>query len=121
MKKVLIVDDYSTVSKVYFELLHAHYNVEASIETDEIISRAKRFQPDVIIINADLPGFDAHEFCEIVVDELHIPTVVLVDPLSTTKINIDSCKAQAILSKPLHADDLLQTVARLISLGPRAN
>ncbi len=63
MKKILLVDELSTLSNIYVDLLLKDYVVEASNRPSEIIPRAQRFYPDPVIVNSDLPGFGAHEFC----------------------------------------------------------
>ena len=116
MRKVLIVDDYNSIQDVYFDLLRKDYIVEACTDTNEIMLRIKRFQPDIILINNDLPNFNSHEFCALASEELGIPTILLIHPQSSATININNCKADELLTKPVDREEVLQVIARLLAL-----
>ncbi len=116
MKKILVVDETSSLSKVYFDLLSQDYEVEASNDPNEIIPRTRRFHPNLIIVNADLPHFDAHEFCATVKKELNIPVLLLLDAHSATTIKLDSCSADDIITKPFKKEYLIQVVENLVML-----
>lgn len=117
MKKILVLDEHSSLSKIYIDLLLTDYQVEASDDAKEIIPRVRRFRPDLLIVNADLPGFDADEVCKIVKQNFMIPILLLVDKESTTTININSCSADEILDKPFVKEELLEKIRQLVSLN----
>jgi DNA-binding response OmpR family regulator len=116
MRKILIVDELSTLSKVYVDLLLKNYVVEAGIDPNEILPRARRLDPDLVIINSDLPGFDPHQFCSTFRDDLNIPILLLLDAASTTRTKIDGCKADEVITKPFTKDLFFEAVNRLSSL-----
>ena len=114
MKRILVVDETSSLSKVYFDLLSENYEVEASNDPDEIIPRAQRTNPHLVIVNSDLPEFDVHEFCTTIKKQMHIPVLLLLDAHSPSTIKIDSCSADDIITKPFKKELLLQMVEKLI-------
>ena len=117
MKKVLIIDDINTVSKTYFDLLYKNYQVEGGIDAEEIVQRAKRFKPDIVIVNSHLPGFDAHEVCDVIAYKLKLPIILLITKDSSTTLNIDSCKTDEIITKPFEKEVLLETIKRLLAIN----
>lgn len=120
MKRILVVDETSTLSKVYFDLLSQNYEVEASNDPGEIIPRAQRTNPHLVIVNSDLPEFNPHEFCSAIKKQMHIPVLLILDAHSSSTIQIDSCSADDIITKPFKKELLLQTVERLLMLKGNA-
>jgi len=116
MIRILVVDEMNTLSKLYFDLLSENYEIEASNDPKEIIPRAKRAHPHLVIVNADLPGFDAHEFCMDVKNAMQVPVLLLLNAHSTTTMQIDSCSADEIITKPFTKELLLQRVEKLLNL-----
>ncbi|MDB5197887.1 MAG: hypothetical protein JWP88_2258 [Flaviaesturariibacter sp.] len=115
-RKILIFDDeLNEVSKLYIALLLNDFSVEATIDPTEIGDRIRRFQPDILIINNDVEGFDGHELCDLAKKELHKPIILLIDRHSTVSTSIDSCSADELLMKPVDVKDLHETVERLIA------
>lgn len=115
MRKILIVDELSTLSKVYVDLLLNDYVVEAGTSPHEIIPRAQRLDPDLVIVNSELPGFDPHEFCSNIKNELQVPVLLLLDAKSSATMQIDGCRADEIITKPFAKDLFFEAVSRLSS------
>ncbi len=62
--KVLIVEDERTISDVLvYNLTEFGFEVQAAANGLEGIDRAKRFLPDVILLDVMLPGMDGLEVC----------------------------------------------------------
>lgn len=62
--KVLIVEDERTISDVLvYNLTEFGFEVQAATNGLEGIDRAKRFLPDVILLDVMLPGMDGLEVC----------------------------------------------------------
>lgn len=116
MKRILIVDETKTLSSIYFDLLAENYKVEASNDPDEIIPRAKRFNPHLVIVNSDLPAFDAHEFCDVIKKDRNIPVLLILDVHSASTIKIDNCSADGIITKPIDKSVFFHTIEKLLLL-----
>jgi len=114
MKKILVLDEQNSISKIYVDLLLTNYSVEASVDAKEIAPRINRFRPDLLIVNADLPHLNAEEVCQLVRQKFQIPILLLVDKNSAKTKVIDGCQADAMLTKPFDKKDLLDAVNSLL-------
>src|SRR6188768_4456984 len=90
--KILIVDqDINTLSKIYLNLLHRNYKVEACNNGAEITERLKKIKPSLLIIHED--------FYDLVEKRLKIPAIILNDKFSRTGIREQ--EDVKILNKPI--------------------
>lgn len=113
--KILVVDDdLDTLAKIYIELLLKNFIVEVTNDAQEITERAMRFEPDLLILNNDLPGLDAHEVCTKLKRQQNIPIILLVDKNSGETTKIDSCTADAVYTKPIDIKELKKIITSLM-------
>jgi len=80
-KKILIVDDDHDLVEVMQEWFETEgYNIVTAYDGEECIKQAKKEQPDLIIMDINMPKMDGYSAVkEIKVDEAikHIPIIVL--------------------------------------------
>jgi len=80
-KKILIVDDDHDLVEVMQEWFETEgYNIVTAYDGEECIKQAKKEQPDLIILDINMPKMDGYSAVkEIRVDEAikHIPIIVL--------------------------------------------
>lgn len=113
--KVLVVDnEMDSLAKIYINLLLKDFRVEATNVADEIIPRIKRFKPNAVIINNELPGFDAFQVCA-AVKEHNLPVILLIEKTSPATAQLDSCRADEVVYKPVDVNDLAQIILRLVT------
>ncbi len=63
MKKVLLIDDDPVVATVYGrKLSSAGYNVHVAVDGTEGLLALKRFRPDVVLLDLDMPGVNGVEW-----------------------------------------------------------
>ncbi len=62
--KVLIIDDDSTARKFICMALRDTYQIQTSVDGDEGISAAIDWQPNVILLDVEMPGKNGYEVCE---------------------------------------------------------
>lgn len=114
--KILVADDdLNTLSKIYIDLLLKLFFVEVTNDAHEIIERANRFKPDILILNNDLPNLDAHQICAQIKRDQKIPILLLVDKHASKTAKIDSCSADEIVTKPIDVTHLSQVIEKLIA------
>lgn len=103
-EKILVVDqNLDALSRMYLALIHRKFKTEACNNPEEIAARLKRFRPAVIILGL-------HDYSPICT-KLKIPAIVLLeDGDSATELNYGDIS----MRKPVHADDLIKTVERLV-------
>ncbi len=114
-RRVLIVDDQETSRYVLRQLLPSDVPLELS-EADngtDGLSRAQRDQPDLVLLDLDLPGLNGFEvFRTLSTDPAtrHIPIVVVTSAVLTGKEQERLAGAGGILSKATLSRPLLAAV-----------
>lgn len=64
LKKVLVIDDDSTAQRFICNALQDHYQVATASDGDLGISKVFEWQPDVILLDVEMPGKNGYEVCE---------------------------------------------------------
>src|SRR5687767_9021924 len=98
--KILIVDeDMTSLSKMYLGILQRNYDVEASINIDEIIQRMERFEPEVLIVSQELFSANTRIFT-IIRKRFQLPVIITTNrdrPYSPSDFDV-----QGIIEKPIN-------------------
>ena|SRR2546421_6914537 len=119
-KKVLIVEDDQDIAHLYLELLQAETNCVVILANEPLqaLNIAKRFKPDLFILDYLLPHMNGIELYE----KLHkIKGLENVPALIITGILLDrKGKERGIIrmQKPFDTDILLQTIENITSPLP---
>ena len=118
-KKILIVEDNDLNLKLFRDLLGA--NGYATFETKEgieAISMTRNIQPDLIVMDIQLPEISGLDITrKIKADEAikHIPVIaVTAFAMKDDEEKILAAGCEAYLSKPIAIDDFLQTIRRFL-------
>ena len=64
LKKVLVIDDDSTAQKFICNAILNDYQVETASDGDLGINKVFEWQPDVILLDVEMPGKNGYEVCE---------------------------------------------------------
>ncbi len=112
---VLIVEDEAQVSYILKAILLAHgYKVYLAANADEALGVARRYRPDVILLDIHLPDVDGLQLAEIF---RHDPDTrsapLLVVSAYDERERAFRQGASAFLAKPLQVDKLIATVDAL--------
>ncbi len=62
--KILIIDDDPIILKLYSELLNKGYDVETANSSEMAFSKLKKFQPDLILLDIQIPDMNGYEIAE---------------------------------------------------------
>lgn len=112
MKKILLVDDEKGVvamMKSYFET--SGYQVLAAYNGAEALRQAVH-QPDIILLDINMPGMDGLTVCEKIRDYISCPILFLTARIETAdKINGFQAGADDYIIKPFDIDELGARVA----------
>ena len=118
-KKILIVEDNDLNLKLFRDLLEA--NGYATFETKEgieAISMTRNIQPDLIVMDIQLPeisGLDITRKIKADRDISHIPVIaVTAFAMKDDEEKIMAAGCEAYLSKPIGIDDFLSTIRRFL-------
>lgn len=118
-KKVLIVEDNELNMKLFADLLEAHgYETRQTREGLKAISIARSFNPDLILMDIQLPevsGLEVTKWIKDDADLAHIPVVaVTAFAMRGDDKRILEGGCEDYISKPITVTTFLSTVRRLV-------
>jgi two-component system cell cycle response regulator DivK len=118
-KKILIVEDNDLNLKLFRDLLEANgYTTFETKEGIEAISLTRNIQPDLIVMDIQLPeisGLDITRKIKADRDIAHIPVIaVTAFAMRDDEEKIMAAGCEAYLSKPIAIDDFLSTIRRFL-------
>lgn len=117
IKRILVLDDHANLLEIIKEvLIYEHFQVISTSCSDNVISMAHSYQPDLIIIDCHLAGCNGAALCsELKANVLlnHIPVIICsayIDPTASA----DTLGGDAVIAKPFNMDDLVETINSLL-------
>ena len=112
-RPILIVDDDRDILAVEREVLSEHgFIVREAHDGAEALRAMDEDPPAMIVLDVQMPGIDGPTFArELRMRLKHVP-LVIVTGVADPKREADRCNAEAFLSKPFDAEDLLRLVRR---------
>lgn len=111
--KVLVVEDDATVRDVLTTLLGFDgFEVKAASDGSEGLELAETMQPDVILLDVELPGVDGLEVCRMIRKRAPATKVVMVTGRATAEDELHgvAAGADAYLRKPFSPLELLEAL-----------
>jgi len=120
---ILCVDDERDVTElVAFHLSKAGYAVNTAASGREALDSVQRRKPDLIVLDLMLPDIDGFGVCEILRRQTTTATIpiVILTAWATKDARHLGLELGALdyLTKPFSPKELVQRVARLLSLRP---
>lgn len=118
-KKILIVEDNELNLKLFRDLLTAHgYDVAETKEGLEALPLAKKFHPDLVLMDIQLPeisGLEVTRRMKADVELAHIPIIaVTAFAMKDDEEKILRAGCQAYMSKPISIGPFLHTVRKFL-------
>ena len=115
-KKILIVEDDADVRLGYQVLLRAHnYDTAFAADGSSVVSEARKFRPDLVILDLGLPAGDGFLVLERLRAHSFLDAVpILVVSAREVQPNKDRALAagvKAFIQKPWNDDELLATIS----------
>ena len=114
-KKILIVDDNELIVEVMsYILINNGYEVSSLPNGDHVIEEVKSTHPDLLIIDALMPGMDGRDICKIL--KLNKATKNMPVIICSSEDNLDAALTQIgapndVLHKPFDMSALINKVA----------
>ncbi len=118
-KKILIIDDDPDACSCTRALLKEKgHRILTAADGKQGIALADREEPDLIILDTDMPGMDGYEVSAALAEQPHtafIPVLMLSDSRDPEEVNrILNGFADDVVSKPIDPSELLARVGALI-------
>jgi CheY-like chemotaxis protein len=120
--KILLADDSITIQKVVGIIFGGEeYSLTVVDNGKAAVEKAREINPDVLLIDALMPGMSGYEVCEAVRANPSIsskPILLLTgsfEPFDEDKAK--SCGADDFLAKPFESQQIVNKVKELIELG----
>jgi CheY-like chemotaxis protein len=122
-KKILLVDDSSTILMMEkFILRNDPYILLTASSGESAVRRAAIEKPDLIVLDANMPGMSGLEACRLIraTEELaNVPIILITTSDTHTGAEpLDCCTSS--LTKPISALELLAKVRQLLADTPDA-
>lgn len=123
MNKLLIIDDDEDISAMLFLLLRSN-NFEVAVVTrsEDIFQTIKSFQPDIILLDVFLTGYDGRIICKQLKfhpESRHIP-VIMVSGDDEVLQTVEKYGANDFIQKPFETGVLLSKINSLINLNVKS-
>jgi CheY-like chemotaxis protein len=115
-RPVLVVDDdEATRSAERAVLTEGGFRVTEARDGAEAMRQIQADPPALIVLDIQMPGVDGPSFArELRMSLKHVPLVILTG-VDDPKHEADRCNAEAFLSKPFNAPELVKVVRRFAS------
>lgn len=120
--EVLIVDDEQNNILVLDEILSSEgYRTRAALNGKIALKTIKRKQPDIILLDVNMPEMDGYELASILKNEegfMDIP-IIFLSALSSTENKVKGLELHGVdyIVKPYNVDELLARVRTQLELG----
>jgi DNA-binding response OmpR family regulator len=111
--RILVVDDDPTVRHVLSTLLEFEgVDITTADDGPSALVAARHQQPDVVLLDVNLPGIDGFDVCRRLKEDSHEQRVVMVTGRGTREDQVRgaSAGADAFLTKPFSPLELIEVV-----------
>jgi two-component system response regulator MprA len=115
-ERILIIEDDEAIVRVLQRsLAYEGYNVDAAMDGEEGLSKARDVSPDLVILDWMLPGMDGLEVCQRLRAGGNVPILMLTakDTLMDRVHGLDA-GADDYMVKPFQLDELLARIRALL-------
>lgn len=118
-KKILIIDDESSLVEMLSMRLEAHnYRVISACDGEEGLDKARSAAPDLIILDLMLPKLDGYQVCRMLKSDeryKHIPIIIFTARAQESDMKAGmEAGADAYVTKPFEPAILLDKIIQLI-------
>ena len=120
---ILVIDDEENIRMTLQKTLSKQgYEVETALNGEDGLEKARKSEPDLILLDLKLPGMDGLEVLEKLED--HPASVIMITGYGSVETAVKSMKSGAIdyLRKPFSPDEIREIVSEVLErrkLEPR--
>lgn len=124
LKKILVIDDEENIlASLKGVLEDEHFVVETAKSGSQGLLKAKKFGPDIILLDIWMPGDDGLQVLEKIKKTLPEQTVVMMSGHGTVETAVKAIKLGAFdfIEKPIHFDKLLVMLEHVFEMKALKN
>src|SRR5688572_781643 len=120
LAKILVVEDNALNIKLFCDLLAAHgHEPEGVLDSRNALEAARRFKPDLVITDIQLPHVTGLELMEMIRNDEELRDVPIMAVTAYSGVGDDerirAAGAQAYVSKPISVVRFAETVEELLA------
>lgn len=116
-RTILVCDnDYAFLNEMEKSLAVEGYDVDTIDNAADLIPSSIRLRPNIIMVNPDMQGFNDYDVCKHIIKEQRIQVILLLDKHSATRALIDECEVEDVITKPVEVNNLVNLLAKHISV-----
>ena len=116
---LLIVDDDPAIRRILRLVLEDEgYQVETAANSTDALSKLQTVQPDLMLVDIEMPGLDGLELLDRVAQLPQAPPSIVVSASVESRGRAREAGAADFVGKPFDVDGLLSTVASVLE-APR--
>ena len=114
-RKILVVEDEALIADAVAARLRSEgYEVQSAADGPSGVEHARRWEPDLVILDLMLPGLDGLEVCRRIQKDRHLPVLMLTARDDETDLVIGlAVGADDYLTKPFSMRELVARVQAL--------
>ena len=123
-KKILVIDDESRITRMIQRNLEVSGNYEVETENDSVnaLAVARRFEPDLVILDVMMPGMDGGEVLAALREDPkmhHLPVIFLTAIVTQEETGHEGKEigGRFFLAKPVKTEDLIAAIENAF-IGP---
>ncbi len=115
---ILICDNEDEhLNQIRNELESRGFSMEIVHDATELIPRAIRVRPGVIIVNPDMKAFNEYDVCKNIIKDMDVPAIMIVDKNATSRAHIDECEIEDVLTKPVNLKNLVNLISKHLTIA----
>ena len=120
----LVIDDDIEITDLLTAMLKTdiHHTI-ISHDGNDGLEKARKFKPDLILLNVNLPNKDGREVCRILKSDIstgHIPVIMLTGRMDyETERQCYNAGANDFLTKPFDVSELIARINAILNTGAK--
>jgi CheY-like chemotaxis protein len=123
-EKILVIEDDEYSRDALAHLLAAEgYEAQSASDGESGLAKAHQLQPDVIVLDLNLPGIDGKQVIQMLRNDgplRDVPILVITGDEDRAAQSAVEVGADGFLTKPVEFDDLIRAIDKLKGTANRA-
>ena len=118
--RILVVDDQSQIRRfMRTTLASSGYEVDEAKTGEEALEKVRKFRPDLVLLDANMPGMGGFAACKAIRNDTHIAIVMLtVRNSEADKVGALDAGADDFVTKPFGTPELLARIRAALRRVP---